>query len=188
MLELSGLPALALQRWQDGRLFLTEQEARLVWTHILSLQSHQSVGQPGPLPGLQVSPPVLPQLSPLSYTVIIFRYAETDTSTLEDSQSVWRRSSVPLLQSWDTRRPGGSDTTSLATEPGAYCDNRSQVTREPGQGQGPGSDGRTLYIWDRTIVKLRNGLKRNKVRGSPGQNEPQECVRLSTDTTSEDFV
>ena len=34
-----------------------------------------------------------------------FRYAETEGSTqgtLEDSQSVWRRSSVPLLQSWDT--------------------------------------------------------------------------------------
>jgi len=119
-----------------------------------------------------------------------FRYAETDTSTLEDSQSVWRRSSVPLLQSWDTRRPGGSDTTSLATEPGAYCDNHSQVTKDPGQREGPspGSDGRALYIWDRTIVRLRNGLKRNKVRGSPGQTEQRECVRLSTDTTSEDFV
>ena len=118
---------------------------------------------------------------------MIFRYAETDTSTLEDSQSVWRRSSVPLLQSWDTRRPGGSDTTSVyTTEPGAYCDNNSQATRDPGQGED--SQGRTLYIWDRTIVKLRNGLKRNKVRGSPGQTEQRECVRLSTDTTSEDFV
>ena len=74
--------------------------------------------------------------SHLSVNVMIFRYAETDTSTLEDSQSVWRRSSVPLLQSWDTRRPGGSDTTSVyTTEPGAYCDNNSQATRDPGQGE-----------------------------------------------------
>ena len=31
-----------------------------------------------------------------------FRYAETESSTLEDSQSVWRRSSVPLLENWET--------------------------------------------------------------------------------------
>ena len=131
--------------------------------------------------------------SHLSVNVMIFRYAETDTSTLEDSQSVWRRSSVPLLQSWDTTRAGGSDTTSLATEPGAYCDNHSQVDRAPVSGPTGGSEGRTLYIWDRTIVRLRNSLKRNKVRDSPGQAERERegvsvSVRLSTDTTSEDFV
>ena len=31
-----------------------------------------------------------------------FSYAETETSTLEDSQSVWRRSPVPLLENWET--------------------------------------------------------------------------------------
>ena len=113
---------------------------------------------------LQSSPSSQP-----SVNVMICRYAETDTSTLEDSQSVWRRSSVPLLQSWDTTRAGGSDTTSLDTEPGAYCDNQSQVARAPVEGSSARSDGRTLYIWDRTIVRLRNSLKRNKVRGSPGQ-------------------
>ena len=175
-----------LERCQDGRLFLTEQEARPLWQHILSLQSHQSVRQPGPLPWLQVSPPVLSQLL---VNKMIFRYAETDSSTLEDSQSVWRRSSVPLLQSWgDTRGAGSSDTTSLATQPGDYCDNTSQVTRDPGEVSTQGSDGRTLYIWDRTIVKLRNSLRRNKVRDSPGQAEQRQCARLSTDTTSEDFV
>merc|ERR1712241_125041 len=94
-----------------------------------------------------------------------FRYAETDTSTLEDSQSVWRRSSVPLLQSWDTARAGGSDTTSLASEPGLYCDNQSEVKRAPLEGNSntPASEARALYIWDRTIVRLRNSLKRNKV-------------------------
>ena len=33
-----------------------------------------------------------------------FRYAETETSTqgtVDDSQTVWRRSSVPLLHSWE---------------------------------------------------------------------------------------
>ena len=125
---------------------------------------------------------------------MMFRYAETDSSTLEDSGSVWRRSSVPLLQSWDTARPGPSDNTSLATEPGDFCDNNSEVIRAPVEGDLPSSDGRSLYIWDRTIVKLRKSLRRNKVRGAPGppgqpgQTDQRESVRLSTDTTSEDLV
>ena len=117
---------------------------------------------------------------------VMFRYAETDSSTLEDSQSVWRRSSVPLLQGWDSSRPGASDTASLDTEPGAYCDNLSEVNRGQGGENNPGSEARTLYIWDRTIVRLRNSLRRNKVRPSPGQTQQQE--RLSTETTSEDLV
>ena len=107
-----------------------------------------------------------------------FRYAETESSTLEDSQSAWRRSSVPLLESWET--------SSQSSEPGAfYCDNTSEVNRAPLEGNTPGS-----HIWERTIGKLRSSLRRNKVR----QAEQQESVRqrerqrLSTDTTSEDLV
>ena len=31
------------------------------------------------------------------------RFVETEASVCEDSSSAWRRSSVPLLDSWDTR-------------------------------------------------------------------------------------
>ena len=112
-----------------------------------------------------------------------FRYAETESSTLEDSQSAWRRSSVPLLESWET--------SSQASQPGAYyCDNTSEVNRAPLEGNTPGSQ-----LWDRTIGKLRNSLRRNKVRAAAStQAEQSESVRqrerqrLSTDTTSEDLV
>ena len=89
---------------------------------------------------------------------------------------------VPLLESWETN--------SQDTEPGAYCDNHSEVNRAPTEGNTPGS-----HIWDRTIGKLRSSLRRNKVRAAAsGQAEQPESVRqrerqrLSTDTTSEDLV
>lgn len=85
--------------------------------------------------------------------------------------------------------------SSLATleHPGDYCDNQAQANTSSVQGTTEDrGERRALYIWDRTIVKLRTSLRRTKVRPTSGEEsnilaEKRECVRLSTDT-SEDFV
>ena len=79
-----------------GRLLLPGPQARPHGQHILPLQSLQPVGAAGPVPGLQVS-----EDTHLVISRLYLRYAETEASVCEDSASAWRRSSVPLLDSWD---------------------------------------------------------------------------------------
>ena len=67
---------------------------------------------------------------------------------------------------------------------GDYCDNQSQVEAEDRSGSG------LLYLWDRTIVKLRSSLSRTKVRGKTPEDsnilaDQRDSVRLSTDTSQE---
>jgi len=100
-----------------------------------------------------------------------FRYVESSIS--EDEQSTWRKSSAPLLNSWETI-PSPQDT--LSTSSSFSQSNRSRADA-PGCKDGARVNHSCVHYfgWEMGIVKLRKTLKI-----SP-RIKPEEFDRESSD-------
>jgi len=83
-----------------------------------------------------------------------FRYVETDGSISEDDENIWRRSSAPLLNSWETI-PGPHDTLSVSSTVSHSSRARSGETNKTS----PVTQHSPYFGWDIGIVKLRRSLK-----------------------------
>eukprot|EP00092_Neocalanus_flemingeri_P010864 GFUD01011700.1.p1 GENE.GFUD01011700.1~~GFUD01011700.1.p1 ORF type:complete len:153 (+),score=46.79 GFUD01011700.1:257-715(+) len=78
-----------------------------------------------------------------------FRYVETEASMSEDDQTMWRRSSAPLLNS-------SQDTLSVSS----YVSHSNRSDQACRTDEVPESPPSTHYFrWDKGIVKLRKSLK-----------------------------
>jgi len=132
-----------------------------------------------------------------------FRYVETEASVCEDS--VWRRSSVPLLDN----RP--EDSVSISSSLSQCHTLSSQVCEEldrgsPDRVSPPSTEvirssphstqprDKRAFFWNKALVRLRKSFLRrsNKISSESslpshsGANENPACVRHSTSTSAEE--
>jgi len=132
-----------------------------------------------------------------------FRYVETDSSLCEvDNQAVWRRSSVPLLQSWDTRQQDSISMSSTISNCNTIASEVNEVSTSEANTSRPDQlkttttqqsrPTRTFNIWNQAFVRLRNSLGRNKTiyseSGTKTASENKACVRLSSDTSEFEVI
>jgi len=140
-----------------------------------------------------------------------FRYAETEASVCEDSASAWRRSSVPLLDSWDPPHTRPQDAVSQASTVSQCNTLASELCEQMEASSSPKSHSSSsspshhhrdnrAFFWNRALVRLRNSFRGTNKISSDSSLAPYQqnssakvnsaCVRLSTTSTSveEDFV
>eukprot|EP00092_Neocalanus_flemingeri_P031522 GFUD01034233.1.p1 GENE.GFUD01034233.1~~GFUD01034233.1.p1 ORF type:complete len:166 (-),score=47.41 GFUD01034233.1:469-966(-) len=130
-----------------------------------------------------------------------FRYVETEASMSEDDQTMWRRSSAPLLNSWETI-PSPQDTLSVSSyvshsnRSGSDGDCRQELGNHKEAPVNPPSTHN--FRWDKGIVKLRKSLKikSNETANSVGvggdlsntNDDMSGSVRDSGETIVEDLL
>jgi len=135
--------------------------------------------------------------------VFCWRYVETDSSLCEaDNQAVWRRSSVPLLQSWDTRQQDSisvsstiSNCNTIASEVNEVSTSEANRSRSDQLNTAMTQEShpkRPFNILNQALVKLRKSLGRNKSvyseNGTKTASENKACVRLSSDTSDFEVI
>jgi len=135
-----------------------------------------------------------------------FRYVETEASLCEESQSVWRRSSVPLLNYSDDDHRHAEVVSQCSTISNCHtlcsevieddksenCDkDQKNVQKDKSE-----TETKSIFSWSQSFHKLRSFGRSKKIFSddrnvAKAANDNEACIRLSVevgDAIEEDFL